>query len=178
MSKVDIAPFQSLDEFILDTSRFGLPNFGDPEKWANRIINNLLYFQTNYFMLAIIIFALIGIYHPVDMIIGCLTLAGTIMIFVTISNSRAELKRFKRKYPGVGALLIIALCYFFVYVIGSLATFIFGISFPLLVIFMHASTRLRSLKNKLVNKMEYVGVRRTPMGLLLEAIGLEEQSGS
>ena len=60
MSKVDIAPFQSLDEFILDTSRFGLPNYGDPEKWANRIINNLLYFQTNYIMLAIIIFALIG----------------------------------------------------------------------------------------------------------------------
>ncbi|ESO02927.1 hypothetical protein HELRODRAFT_81043 [Helobdella robusta] len=177
-SKVDFAPFQPLDEFLLDLSRFQAPNFRNIDKWTNRIINNLLYFQTNYFVMALIIFTLIGIYHPVDMIVGCLTLAGAITIFITISNMKQELKRFKKNYPIVGVLCIIALCYFFIYVLGSVAVFCFGIAFPLFIILLHASFRLRSLKNKMSNKMEYVGLKRTPMGLLLEGIGLEEQAAS
>lgn len=46
------------------------------------------------------------------------------------------------------------------------------------VILIHASLRLRSLKNKLENKLESIGLKRTPMGLLLEALGLEQEAGS
>lgn len=41
------------------------------------------------------------------------------------------------------------------------------------VIFLHASMRLRNLKNKLTNKVESLGLKRTPMGIILEALGLE-----
>jgi len=41
------------------------------------------------------------------------------------------------------------------------------------VIFIHASMRLRNLRNKLQNKMEWVGLSKSPMGVILEAIGLE-----
>lgn len=43
---------------------------------------------------------------------------------------------------------------------------------------IHASVRLRSLKNKLENKLESIGLKRTPMGLLLEALGQEQEAGS
>jgi hypothetical protein len=46
------------------------------------------------------------------------------------------------------------------------------------VIFIHASLRLRNIKNKVANKLEYVGVKRTPMGLFLEALGLEQEAAS
>lgn len=46
------------------------------------------------------------------------------------------------------------------------------------VILIHASMRMRNLKNKLENKMESIGLKRTPMGLVLEALGLEQEAGS
>nr|CAI5823983.1 unnamed protein product [Callosobruchus analis] len=55
-----IPPLRSLDEFLLDAARFQIPNFRDVEKWANRVTSNLLYYQTNYFLMAIIIFILVG----------------------------------------------------------------------------------------------------------------------
>lgn len=46
------------------------------------------------------------------------------------------------------------------------------------VVLVHASMRLRNLKNKLENKLERIGLKRTPMGLLLEALGQEQEAGS
>lgn len=36
-----------------------MPDMSDTGKWANRVVNNLLYYQTNYFISALIIFSLI-----------------------------------------------------------------------------------------------------------------------
>lgn len=47
-----------------------------------------------------------------------------------------------------------------------------------IVVLGHASLRLRSLKNKMENKLESIGLKRTPMGLLLEALGQEQEAGS
>lgn len=49
---------------------------------------------------------------------------------------------------------------------------------PFLVVLVHASVRLRNLKNKMENKLESIGLKRTPMGLLLEALGQEQEAGS
>lgn len=46
------------------------------------------------------------------------------------------------------------------------------------MILIHASLRLRNLKNKIENKIESIGLKRTPMGLLLEALGQEQEAGS
>lgn len=46
----------------------------------------------------------------------------------------------------------------------------------LAVIFAHASLRLRNMKNKLENKIECAGLKRSPMGLLLEALGQQEEN--
>lgn len=55
---------------------------------------------------------------------------------------------------------------------------LFSLSISLTVILIHASVRLRTLKNKLENKLENIGLKRTPMGLLLESLGQEQEAGS
>lgn len=44
------------------------------------------------------------------------------------------------------------------------------------VMFIHASLRLRNLKNKLENKMEVIGLKRTPMGIVLDALEQQEET--
>lgn len=39
-------------------------------------------------------------------------------------------------------------------------------------IFIHSSLRLRNIKNKLTTAVETVGIKHSPMGQLLEALGL------
>lgn len=50
------------------------------------------------------------------------------------------------------------------------------LSFCIPVIFVHASLRLRNMKNKLENKMETAGLKTSPMGILLEALGQQEEN--
>ena len=45
------APFRSLDDFLIGGARFGPPDFKNQEKWTNRVLQNLLYYQSNYFVL-------------------------------------------------------------------------------------------------------------------------------
>lgn len=43
------------------------------------------------------------------------------------------------------------------------------------VILIHASLRLRSIKNKLENKIEGVGLKKTPMGVILDLLDQQEE---
>ena len=60
MENVEVAPLRTLEDFLSNSARFQVPNIKDPEKWANRVTNNLLYYQTNYFVGSLIIFLLVG----------------------------------------------------------------------------------------------------------------------
>ena len=40
---------------------------------------------------------------------------------------------------------------------------------------VHASMRLRNIKNKLTNKMDALVLKKTPMGLFLEGMGVENE---
>lgn len=43
------------------------------------------------------------------------------------------------------------------------------------MILIHASLRLRSMKNKLENKIEGVGLKKTPMGVILDLLDQQEE---
>jgi len=144
MKRVVTAPIRSLDDFLLEGARLQFIGFKDPERLVNRIINNLLYYQTNYLLLFIINFILVGIAHPVQIV----------MAFSAV----------------VTAVLV--------YILGSVAVFMFGVALPVLVCLLHAMLRMRNIKNKINRHVELIGVKRTPMGMLLEYLGHEQEAGS
>ena len=92
---VEWAPFRTLDEFLLSESRyvlsqqttmaiifaiffrFQIPDFNNMDKVANRIVNNLLYYQTNYFVASLLIFLLNIFLNPGQMIFGLLTMTAS-----------------------------------------------------------------------------------------------------
>lgn len=59
-NEFEVAPLRSLDDFLLKGARFQIPTIGDLEKWGNRVTSNLMYYQTNYFLLSLLIFTVIG----------------------------------------------------------------------------------------------------------------------
>ncbi|KAL0275882.1 UNVERIFIED_CONTAM: hypothetical protein PYX00_003608 [Menopon gallinae] len=166
----EISPLRTLDDFILGSARFQIPNFKDMEKWGNRVVNNLLYYQTNYFVMGIIIFLLVGVLHPVKMLFGTLALSVTFGLFYYFTNVKSSAAQFKKNHPMVGVALILGGGWFVVYLLDSVLVFLFGILLPICMTFIHASMRLRNIKNKLSNKIEMMGLTKTPMGNFLEAL--------
>lgn len=60
MVDVQPPPLRSLDDFLLSSARFAVPDVRDLDRWNNRIINNLLYYQSNYFLSAVLLLLLVG----------------------------------------------------------------------------------------------------------------------
>ncbi|XP_041827025.1 PRA1 family protein 2 [Melanotaenia boesemani] len=178
MAGVQPPPLRSWDDFLLSSARFSVPDLRDLDRWNNRMINNLLYYQSNYFLSALAFLLIVGYFQPVQLFVGATVVTLFFLGFVWAAENRAPIRRFRRNHPSMSVLAILVASYFFVSVLGGVAVFLFGIAFPILMVLIHASTRLRNLKNKLENKLESIGLKRTPMGLLLEALGQEQEAGS
>ncbi|MBN3278503.1 PRAF3 protein, partial [Polyodon spathula] len=178
MAGVQPPPFRTLDDFVLGSARFALPDIRDLQKWNNRIINNLLYYQSNYFVFALVSLVIVGYFQPLKMLLGGAVVTLVFLGFVWGAENRAGVRRFRRNHPTLGLLSIMGVSYLLLHTLGAVAEFLCGIALPMLMILGHASLRLRNLKNKLENKIESIGLKRTPMGLLLEALGQEQEAGS
>lgn len=59
-TKMELAPLRPWDDFFPGADRFAKPEFGDLAKWNNRVISNLLYYQTNYFAVVLVVFLIVG----------------------------------------------------------------------------------------------------------------------
>ncbi|EZA50684.1 hypothetical protein DMN91_003975 [Ooceraea biroi] len=164
---LELPPLRSLDDFLLESARFQIPNIKDLEKWGNRVVNNLLYYQTNYLFMSVVIFLIVGLLHPVKMLVGMLAMMAILGVFAYVSMEGSMVHNFKKQYPVVGVLFIVFAGCFITYTLGSLVVFLLGILLPFCAIFIHASLRLRNIKNKIANKIEGIGLKRTPMGVFL-----------
>lgn len=60
MAGVQPPPLRSLQDFLLNSARFAVPDVRDLDHWNSRIINNLLYYQSNYFLSALGFLLLVG----------------------------------------------------------------------------------------------------------------------
>lgn len=171
----ELPPLRSLDDFLLESARFQIPNLKQAEKWGNRVVNNLLYYQTNYFFMSVIIFLVVGLINAAKMLIGMLTMTVILGAFAYVSAEGRAIHHFKKQYPAAGVLLIIVTGCLVTYTLGSILVFMLGILLPLSITFVHASLRLRNIKNKIANKIESIGMKRTPMGILLGYFGMEPE---
>lgn len=60
MAGVQPPPLRSLDDFLLCSARFAVPDVRDLDRWNHRMINNLLYYQTNYLLSALVLLLIVG----------------------------------------------------------------------------------------------------------------------
>lgn len=57
---MELAPLRQWDDFLPGAERFSKPDMTDLTKWNNRVISNLLYYQTNYFVVVTVVFFIVG----------------------------------------------------------------------------------------------------------------------
>ncbi|CAB1329835.1 unnamed protein product [Coregonus sp. 'balchen'] len=172
---MELAPLRPWDDFFPGADRFAKPDFGDLAKWNNRVISNLLYYQTNYFAVAIVVFLIVGFLNPLGMFLGGAVVSLVFMGSVWAGENKNFIKNFKKKNPTLFVIAVMGTSYFLLSLCGGVMVFIFGITFPLLLILVHASLRLRNMKNRLENKMEGVGMKKSPMGIILDLLDQQEE---
>lgn len=177
-NQVKFAPFRPLEDFGSQAEGYSIPDLSDLGRWSNRVTNNLLYYQTNYFMFFLVIFVIISMIHPTQFITGLAVFVALSAGIIFLANKNLELQRLKRDKPFLSLAIILVLVGFLFKLFGSLMVFLFSVCLPLSLIFLHASLRLRNFKNKLANKVETIGISRTPMGCLLEALGATNEIAS
>ncbi|XP_010873776.1 PRA1 family protein 3 [Esox lucius] len=175
MAKMELAPLRPWDDFFPGADRFAKPDFGDLAKWNNRVISNLLYYQTNYFAVAIVVFLIVGFLNPLGMFLGGAVVSLVFMGSVWAGENKNFIKNFKKKNPTLFVIAVMGTSYFLLSLCGGVMVFIFGITFPLLLILVHASLRLRNMKNRLENKIEGVGMKKSPMGIVLDLLDQQEE---
>ncbi|XP_071504739.1 PRA1 family protein 2-like [Diadema antillarum] len=178
MDDLEIPPLRSMNDFVLESARFSAPAVGNPTRWANRVIDNLLYYQTNYFLALVILFLIVGYINPVQMTWGIIIVVGSFVGFCYWTNNKRDVNNFKKEHPVICFIGLASFVWLLVYLFGSILVFIWGIAVPMTLIVIHASLRMRNMKNKMSKKLESLGLKRTPMGIILFNIGLEEQARS
>uniref|UniRef100_A0A1A8P0Q4 PRA1 family protein n=1 Tax=Nothobranchius pienaari TaxID=704102 RepID=A0A1A8P0Q4_9TELE len=174
-AKMELAPLRPWDDFFPGADRFGKPEFGDLAKWNNRVISNLMYYQTNYFAAALVVFLVVGFLNPIGMFLGGAVVTVVFAGSVWAGENKATIKNFKRKNPALFVVGVMVASYFLLSLFGGVMVFIFGITFPLLLILIHASLRLRNMKNRLENKIEGIGLKKTPMGMIMDLLDQQEE---
>lgn len=170
----ELAPLRSLDDFLLGSARFQLPNFQDIDKWGNRVTKNFLYYQTNYFVVYLIVTALLTICNPLPTVLGAFAFAAVLAALVIINPTEIQGQPKHNKCTAtngwVYVLSVVAAIAFVLYLFESFTYVLFMILLPFCLAFVHASLRLRNLRNKLSNTIDEQRLRYTPMGVFLEAL--------
>ncbi|KAK1901067.1 PRA1 family protein 3 [Dissostichus eleginoides] len=157
MAKVEVTPLRSWEDFFPGSERFCKPDGKDLTRWGNRVVSNLLYYQTNYIAIALVAFIVVGCLNPEGMFAAMALGSAIFLGSVWAAENQDFMGSLKRVNPvvfGIG-LTSLPICFS--------------------VILAHASYRLRNMKNKMENKIEAVGLKRSPMGLLLQALGQQEE---
>ncbi|VDO14729.1 unnamed protein product [Brugia timori] len=186
LNSVQVPPLRNFREFFADMSRFEIPPFCDLAKWNNRMLSNLLYYQTNYFAFMSLVILFCASIQLRDVLIGLVAIISVAAVlifslssdptFVQVKNDDGRNRNFfqtrhDHTFITLGAMLLSF--YFFVYAIVPVVTVLFTFSLPLLLVLVHASTRLRGFKVKFNHQFERIGLKHTVMACLLERCGIE-----
>uniref|UniRef100_A0AC35GCU4 PRA1 family protein n=1 Tax=Panagrolaimus sp. PS1159 TaxID=55785 RepID=A0AC35GCU4_9BILA len=173
---IQFPPLRPLNEFLFDKTRFELPNFNDLPKWNNRIFANLLYFQSNYFLILLSFLLLTSCFKTQEMIIGFVILAICGFLAAIMVSKEEKLLAIRREHPYAILIVLVGVAYCFITYLPFVIVALFSLCFPLLIILIHASTRLRGLNNKLNQKFFEGVIRETVMAKILHVLNVEAKA--
>jgi len=172
--EVQLAPMRTMEDFLLTQTRFQVPDFKNPDKCVNRMVNNLLYYQTNYFVAMLALFLLVAMNNPGAMISAIMSLALVFGLLYYGSANYEQVKNIKTNYPFFAMLGSFMVGYYIILQMGNISVLFTGVGLPIIFMVTHASLRLRNLKNKVANVADMLGVSKaTPMGVFLKEWGIE-----
>ncbi|CEF71639.1 Jwa ortholog [Strongyloides ratti] len=143
-----IPPPRSIYDFLSTknfSSGFGLPDFKDTKRWNNRIQKNLHYYQIKplFFVIAVMAPIIVPKYYP-------------------IPNKQHE-----SIIMASGPMIVAGIM--FATFSGILYGFMWNLIIMLLI-FIHASLRLRNIDNKISNTVGKIARRRTVMSEILDIL--------
>ncbi|KAK4468979.1 hypothetical protein MN116_000116 [Schistosoma mekongi] len=161
-------PLRSFSDFLGRGARFSVPR---ECKWDKRVISNLIYYQSNYFLLSFVIIILLSALNPVLVLTGllvvCIPLAILLFLDVQTLNTINQ--------PKILVPSCIVISVLIIRFISGIILFFCVLLVPVLSIFLHALCRQRNLKNKVCKLVESVrvGEQKTLMGYILEVFGVD-----
>ncbi|KAM6927891.1 ADP-ribosylation factor-like 6 interacting protein 5a [Xenentodon cancila] len=176
MAKVELPPLRSWGDVFPGRERFGRPDTRDLTKWSHRVVSNLLYYQTNYLTSAAAAFLVVWLLNPLKIFTALVVVSGVSLGSLWAVQSRTTINNLQRQNPTAFVAAVVVGGYVLIFVLGSLLVFMLAVSLPLSLVFAHASFRLRNMKNKLENKIECAGLKRSPMGIILEFLFQQEEN--
>ena len=103
----------------LSNIRFQVPDYQNLQKFQNRIVSNLIYYQTNYALSAMAIFGLITFMNPFKMSVGILTMTLVFGLLYYLDASQVQVKKVKKDHPTLIMLGTFLAAYFFIYLVSN-----------------------------------------------------------
>ena len=92
----------------------------------------------------------------------------------TLARRRTAIKDFQKEHPLLVTLIVLLIGHWLIYKLASILVILLGLLLPISFMIIHASCRMRNIANKLTNAAQVMGFKNiTPMGYLLESIGIE-----
>jgi len=88
------------------------------DKFRNRVVSNLIYYQTNYAVLSLIFFTLVTYMNPLKMMLGILTITLFFCLLYYCDASQEQVKQMKREHPTLVMMATFLTAYFFIYQVG------------------------------------------------------------
>jgi len=188
---IEMAPFRSIDEFLTSESKFEMPELNNPEKMSSKIVSNLLYYQTNYFISFLTIFLLVFFFVPWKMLYIIILLALVFGAQHYMSLHHVHVKVWKKNHPTAVMTATFIIGTFFIYQFGWFTVFFWSVFLPILLIathsFLHVKGKTLVVKgpfwkkkkeielepNEITSVAEVGGVsKETPMAKLLHEWGI------
>lgn len=130
---------RSLFKFILDLRRWSTPKTS--HQWQVRVRNNLLYFQTNYVILAMMTFVLFMLLSMKTIVTGVLSAGLIVIAILFFTDHLPHAREIKRNHPNVvvvASIIMIILAWHSVYTLLVVLSALLS-SLPLWL--LHASLR-------------------------------------
>nr|XP_035926661.1 PRA1 family protein 2 isoform X2 [Halichoerus grypus] len=132
MSEVRLPPLRALDDFVLGSARLAAPDPCDPQRWCHRVINNLLYYQTNYLLCFGFSLALAGYVRPLHTLLSALVVTVALGALVWAAETQAAVRRCRRSHPAACLAAVLAVGLLVLWAVGGACTFLLSVAGPVL----------------------------------------------
>ena len=98
---IKLPKFRTLEDFLLQADRYSIPNHGNTDRFNNRVLNNLLYYQTNYIATFLCCFTMVCILQPKAVLLGSVFVGGILLGGNWVIENRDEFENLRENRQGI-----------------------------------------------------------------------------